>query len=323
MRKMDENLLVLDQLFTSVGITELGIEKIYNYLLEHKRIDDLKNVCKKLDLTLKRGYKINSVLSNLGLVQIYDRPMKIILRTPVVQIWQKIITNRIEELKEEFDEKVNRCDKTFENFIDTFNLREDEVSQEPVEFINYSLDSIESLYYSFLADNKCKLALGIRYENILMIKLRNESINTINEEYKDLIYNGIKKISKNLPTINIKVVFNKDLIHELLNTREYRILLDILDDIEFQFKKFNVKITKTNLSNFSLVDKKLLQPSFDPSNKLLGAYISRNSDIYNVFADKFDELFKNGTPINDYIKEDEEIKANPLNNFQKFILCLL
>ena len=320
---MDENLLVLDQLFTSVGITELGIEKIYNYLLEHKRIDDLKNVCKKLDLTLKRGYKINSVLSNLGLVQIYDRPMKIILRTPVVQIWQKIITNRIEELKEEFDEKVNRCDKTFENFIDTFNLREDEVSQEPVEFINYSLDSIESLYYSFLADNKCKLALGIRYENILMIKLRNESINTINEEYKDLIYNGIKKISKNLPTINIKVVFNKDLIHELLNTREYRILLDILDDIEFQFKKFNVKITKTNLSNFSLVDKKLLQPSFDPSNKLLGAYISRNSDIYNVFADKFDELFKNGTPINDYIKEDEEIKANPLNNFQKFILCLL
>jgi hypothetical protein len=320
---MDENLLVLDQLFTSVGITELGIEKIYNYLLEHKRIDDLKKVCKELDLTLKRGYKINSVLSNLGLVQIYDRPMKIILRTPVVQIWQKIITNRIEELKEEFDEKVNRCDKTFEKFIDTFNLREEEVSQEPVEFINYSLDSMESLYYPFLADNKCKLALGIRYENILMIKLRNESIDTINEEYKDLIHNGIKKISKNLPTIKIKVVFNKDLIHELLNTREYRILLDLLDDIEFQFKKFNVKITNTNLSNFSLVDEKLLQPSFDPSNKLLGAYISRNSDIYNVFADKFDELFKNGIPINDYIKEDEEIKANPLTEFQKFILCLL
>lgn len=320
---MDDNLLILDQLFNSVGITELGIEKIYNYLLKNKRIDDLKKVCKKLDLTLKRGYKINSVLSNLGLVQIYDRPMKIILRTPVVQIWQKIITNRIEELKEAFDQKVKRCDETFDKFIDAFNLKEEEVSQEPVEFINYSLESIESLYYPFLAESSCKLALGIRYENPLMIKLKNESIDKINEQYKDFIYNGMKKIAQNLPNINIKVAFNSDLIQELLNTREYRILLDILDDIEFQFKSFSVKITKTNLSNFSLVDEKLLQPSFDPSNKLLGAYISRNTDIYNVFADKFGELFKNGTSINECIKNDENIKASPLTQNQKFILCLL
>jgi len=320
---MDDNLLILDQLFNSVGITELGIEKIYNYLLKNKRIDDLKKVCKKLDLTLKRGYKINSVLSNLGLVQIYDRPMKIILRTPVVQIWQKIITNRIEELKEAFDKKVKRCDETFEKFIDTFNLKEEEVSQEPVEFINYSLESIESLYYPFLAKNSCKLALGIRYENPLMIKLKNESIDKINEKYKNFIHNGMKKIAENLPNIDIKVAFNSDLIQELLNTREYRILLDILDDIEFQFESLNVKITKTNLSNFSLVDEKLLQPSFDPSNKLLGAYISRNTDIYNVFADKFGELFKNGISINEYIRNDDDIKASPLTKNQKFILCLL
>ncbi|TFF98214.1 MAG: hypothetical protein EU547_02205 [Promethearchaeota archaeon] len=320
---MDRALLVLDQLFTSIGITELGIEKIYNFLLKNKRIDDLKKVCKQLDLTLKRGYKINSVLSSLGLVQIYDRPMKIILRTPVVQIWQKILNQRIEDLKNELNESVRQCERTFDNFIETFNLKEEEISQEPVEFINYSLDSIESLYYPFLAQNECKLALGIRYENILMIKLKNESIDKINGNYKDIIYKGMKKISENLQNIDISVVFNNDLIQELLNTREYRIILDILDDIKFRFNVFQVKVTTTNLSNFCLVDGKLSQPSFDPSNKLLGAYISRNMDIYNVFADKFDELFKNGISINEYIKENDDIKTNPLTELQKFVLCLL
>ncbi len=320
---MENKLLVLNQLFDAVGITELGIEKIYNYLLKNKRIDDLKSVCKRLDLTLKRGYKINSVLSSLGLVQIYDRPMKIILKTPILALWQQIITNRLEELKEEFDKRLAKCENTFEKFIASYNLKEEDAPQEPVEFLNHSLKNIESLYYPFLADNQCKMALGIRYENILITKLKGEDISKINKEYKDIIYNGIKEIANNLARIDIKVVFNSDLIEELLDCREYEIILDILNTIDFQFNQFTVKVTQTNLSNFSLLDDKLVQPSFDPSNKLLGCYISRDKDIYKVFADKFDELFKNGIIINEYIKNNTVLKSKPLTEFQKFVLCLL
>ena len=96
---IDEEYIHLSNLFSSLGIIEKGIEKIYHHLLEHKRIENLKEVCDKYNLSLKRGYKICSVLSDLELVQIYDRPMKINLTTPLVSTWQKLTQRRILELK--------------------------------------------------------------------------------------------------------------------------------------------------------------------------------------------------------------------------------
>ena len=82
----DNQFLSLSTLFDSIGIIEKGIEKIYHFLLQNSRIDNLKDVVAQYDLTLKRGYKICSVLSDLELVQIYDRPMKIHLATPVIPL---------------------------------------------------------------------------------------------------------------------------------------------------------------------------------------------------------------------------------------------
>ncbi|MFX0180507.1 MAG: hypothetical protein ACFE78_09965, partial [Candidatus Hodarchaeota archaeon] len=72
----DSELLPLSSLFDAIGVIEKGIEKIYHYLLKNVRIDNLKDVSSQFGLTLKRGYKICSVLNDLELVQIYDRPMK-------------------------------------------------------------------------------------------------------------------------------------------------------------------------------------------------------------------------------------------------------
>ncbi len=319
----EEQYLILNQLFDSVGIIEKGIEKIYHYLLINKRIDNLKEVCNQFNLTLKRGYKINSVLSELELVQIYDRPMKIILRTPIIPIWQKIVNNQIEQLKINLNEKIDYCDSSFENFIDTYDLKKEEVEQEPIEFINHSIDNIEYIYYPFLAQEKVKISHGIRYENILITKLRNETIDTINKQYREKIIKGIKNIAPNIKNLSIKVIFNQDLVQSLLNSREFEIMANILNVIDFEFYKFNVVITKENFSNFSLVDNELIQPSFDPSNKLLGAYISRNKDIYQVFMEKFQEMFEKGTPINQFLKKSEDLSIQSLSDFQNFVLCLL
>ncbi|MFW9950218.1 MAG: hypothetical protein ACFFKA_08845 [Candidatus Thorarchaeota archaeon] len=87
----EREFLALSSLFDALGVIEKGIEKIYHYLLQHKRIDNLKEVSMQFDLTLKRGYKICAVLNDLGLVQIYDRPMKILAKSPPIAIWQIII----------------------------------------------------------------------------------------------------------------------------------------------------------------------------------------------------------------------------------------
>ncbi|MBY8982776.1 MAG: hypothetical protein KGD57_07500 [Candidatus Lokiarchaeota archaeon] len=315
--------LALNQLFDSIGIIEKGIERLYHYLLLNKRIDNLKEVSIQFNLTLKRGYKICSVLSDLELVQIYDRPMKIILQTPVIPIWQRLINNRIEVLKNRLNEQVDYCDDTFEKFTKIYDLKKDEVEQEPVEFISYSLDHIEDLFYPFLANKECKIAIGIRYENILISSIKNEPIDNIHQKFKDKFFKAINSIISNLQNINIQVIFNQEIIDQLLKSREYRIITSILEKVDFNFKTFDVRITEEDFSNFSLIGDELVQPSFDPSNKLMGAYISRNKNIYDIFDDKFIEIFKTGTPINQFIEQNKDLNSESLSEFQSFVLCLL
>ncbi|MBD3195538.1 MAG: hypothetical protein GF317_10810 [Candidatus Lokiarchaeota archaeon] len=320
---VESEFLALNQLFDSIGIIEKGIEKIYHFLLLNKRIDNLKKVCNQFNLTLKRGYKISSVLSDLELVQIYDRPMKIILQTPVIPVWQRIISNRIEELKNQFEEKKTYCESSFQKFNKIYDLKEEEVEQEPVEFINYSLDNLDDLYYPLYANKESKIATGIRYENILVSSIKNETIDGIQKKYKTPILECVKNISKNIKEISVRVIFNNDIVEILLNSREYRILTSLLETIDFEFKDFEIRITEEDFSNFSIVDDELIQPSFDPSNKLMGAYISRNKNIFQIFYDKFEELFKKGIPINEFVKNDDSLKVKSLSNFQNFVLCLL
>ena len=138
----DTEYLPLNQLFDSIGSIEKGIERIYHHLLLHKRIDNLKEVCNQFSLSLKRGYKICSVLSDLGLVQIYDRPMKIHIATPIMTLWQSLIQRRIESLRNQFHEKRDKCESAIEDFTRKYEL-EEQVIQEPVEFINYSIKNFD------------------------------------------------------------------------------------------------------------------------------------------------------------------------------------
>ncbi|MFX0048897.1 MAG: hypothetical protein ACFE8G_12130, partial [Candidatus Hermodarchaeota archaeon] len=174
----EREFLALSSLFDALGVIEKGIEKIYHYLLQHKRIDNLKEVSMQYDLTLKRGYKICAVLNDLGLVQIYDRPMKILAKSPPIAIWQRIINERIEQLSQLFQEKKEKAEKALEEFIQNYNFTE-QVTQEFVEFINYNLKNFDETYISFMAEKECKIALGIRYENELSSVLKKYGISNI------------------------------------------------------------------------------------------------------------------------------------------------
>jgi len=317
---IDEEYIHLSNLFSSLGIIEKGIEKIYHHLLEHKRIENLKEVCDKFNLSLKRGYKICSVLSDLELVQIYDRPMKINLITPLVSTWQKLTQRRIEELKYEFKDEKKRCSESLDVFIKKYNLKSLIAPQEPVELLLFDLKNIEEFYYPLLTRNECKIAIGIRYENPLVSFIKNNSIQKIEENLTSSIVQGMNKIKENLKHIDIQVIFNNKLIEILIGSKEFSVLYDQIEPLEFEFKKLDIRITDEKFSNFSLTDDELIQPSFDPTNKLMGSYISRNDNIYQIFNTKFDEIFNKGMPINEFVSE---ISSGPLSKKQTFALCLL
>ena len=318
----DREFLALSSLFDAIGIIEKGIEKIYHYLLQHKRIDNLNEVSTQFNLTLKRGYKICAVLNDLGLVQIYDRPMKIHLATPPISLWQTIINERIEDLSQLFQEKKEKAEIALSDFIQNYNLNE-QVTQEFVEFVNYNLKNFGETYHSFLAEKECKIAIGIRYENEFSSVIKKYGISNIPEDLSESIRSGITKIKENLININIQVIFSTEVIRELLASEEFQLVSRYLKSYDLIFNFVSVRVTDEDFSNFNLTDSELVQPSFDPTNKLIGAYLSRNTNIYQIFYEKFNELYEKGIPLTQFLKEQRDIKEESYSKTQLFGLCLL
>ncbi|MFW9970407.1 MAG: hypothetical protein ACFFDF_09420 [Candidatus Odinarchaeota archaeon] len=314
--------LPLSQLFDAIGIIEKGIERIYHYLLLNKRIDNLKEVCNQFDLSLKRGYKICSVLSDLGLVQIYDRPMKIHIANPIIELWQNIIHKRIEDLKNEFQEKTDKCESALESFLKRYK-RDEEVIQEPVEFINYNVKNFDESYHSLLAQNECKIAIGIRYDNPLVELIKMHGFNKVPDEISESMTTGMIRIKENIKNITIQVIFHSDVVKELINSQEFEELTTHIEEFNLEFKNILIRVTDENFSNFSLTDNELIQPSFDPAFELIGVYISRNRSIYQIFNEKFNQIFMKGIPLNQFISNQDDIKLDSLSETQQFVLCIM
>ncbi len=314
--------LPLSQLFDSIGIIEKGIERIYHYLLLNKRIDNLKEVCDQFDLSLKRGYKICSVLSDLGLVQIYDRPMKIHIANPIMTLWQNIIQKRIEDLKNEFQEKSVKCESALDSFTRLYKMDE-EVIQEPVEFINYNVKNFDESYHSFLAQNECKIAIGIRYDNPLIELIKQHGFDKIPNEINESMKTGMIRIKENIKKITVQVIFHSDVVKELINSQEFELLTKHVENFNLEFRNILIRVTDENFSNFSLTDSELIQPSFDPAFELIGVYISRNRSIFQIFNEKFNQIFKSGIPLEKFLSDEDDIKKESLSDTQQFVLCIM
>ncbi len=318
----DTEFLPLSQLFDSIGIIEKGIERIYHYLLLNKRIDNLKDVCNQFGLSLKRGYKVCSVLSDLGLVQIYDRPMKIHIATPIMTLWQNLIQKRIENLRNQFHEKRDKCESAIEDFTRKYKLEEQTV-QEPVEFINYDVKNFDESYHHFLAQGECRIAIGIRYDNPLNSMIQDNRFKDLPEVAKNSMSAGMNRIKDNLINIKVQVIFNSEVAKDLLMSKEFELFTNHVEPYKMEFNKIEIHVTEEAFSNFSLTDTEIIQPSFDPTNILIGTYISRNKNIYQIFHDKFTEIFENGIPIDKFINEQKDIGFETLSETQMFVLCVM
>jgi len=322
MKREGDKINSIRKIFELIGKSEKSIEQIYDFLLRNKKIEDLRRVSNELGITLKRGYKVCAVLNELDLIQIFDRPMKINLLNPIVA-WQKIINKKINELSEDLDKKINTLEESLNSFFKVYELKEPEVG-EPIEFLNFDTKNLNWVYYPYFANRVSRIAIGIAYENPFINELTKGEFSIIEKELAEILAENLRVLAEHVRQIEIFIVLNSNVLEAFLNSIRYKKLVDHLNIKEMIPQKIQVRITHEDFSNFALRDDEMLiQPSFDPSNILLGSYISRQKDIVKIFKQKFDDLFENSLQVNDYLRDHRIFEKSELSNIDKLALGFL
>jgi len=322
MKREGDKINSIRKIFELIGKSEKSIEQIYDFLLRNKKIEDLRRVSNELGITLKRGYKVCAVLNELDLIQIFDRPMKINLLNPIVA-WQKIINKKINELSEDLDKKINTLEESLNSFFKVYELKEPEVG-EPIEFLNFDTKNLNWVYYPYFANSVSRIAIGIAYENPFINELTKGEFSIIEKELAEILAENLKVLAEHVRQIEIFIVLNSNVLEAFLNSIRYKNIVDLINIKEFIPQKIEVRITHEDFSNFALRDDEMLiQPSFDPSNILLGSYISRQKDIVKIFKQKFDDLFENSLQVNDYLRDHRIFEKSELSNIDKLALGFL
>lgn len=305
----DGDLSYLIELFEGISIKEKGIEQIYDYLLRNKRIEDPKSIVEEFDLSLKRIYKILSLLKSLELVQTYDRPMKAVLNTPL-DAWQTILSNQIREIERAASDQKSRCETAFQNMVDYYNLNPDEgETLPPVEYISMTDEDPLDFLMNDLIGNPQELCLakGVKFH----IKHLKTTIDIIKDPQiaKKFGYTQIgdiwNKLEKGFSQKMVKVLISHEWAEETLKSLP-QILKDLTPLTEYLSKTnlaVEIKICKVPVGNFVLKDSSsLLQFSVDPTSNFLGLFVSRQEEIVNIFHDKFMKIYEDSEDFHTYIR---------------------
>ncbi|MCP4764628.1 MAG: hypothetical protein GY870_22830 [archaeon] len=293
----------LIDLFKSIEIVEKGIEQVYDYLLTNKKCDDLKILETKLKLNTKRIYKITSVLKDLGLIQIYNRPMNLQLLEPI-NAWKKLLSETEKKIQDEAKNKIQTCHIAYNLMEKTYYLQDEKDEKSPtIEFLSFmGKNKIETTFYALLSRKESCIANGIwihrgedKFKDIKFARKVTDLV------IGSKIFDGIHNL-KHKVLVSEEYIEYFDNIFPFYSSKEYYTLLKKLD---INTKKFDIRVSKQPFSNFIVKDKeKLIQPSFDPSNNLIGYFISTPQEIVDVFHSKFNDLFKESNPLS---KEKDEL----------------
>ncbi len=316
MEQSRDRLLILDKLFQMLDVKKKGISLVYDYLLKNQSIDDLEKVSKDLRLTLKRVYKILAELRDLNLCQTIDRPMKISLLDPQVA-WERLINLKIQELKDDLNEKISSTEKSLEEFFTAYNIQKIQKAQ--VEFIRY--DDFEFVFYAFWGERSLSIANGIKYLNPGLKKvLADYESNHVPDPLLEHLRDAIRKLE-------VKILVSVDALRDSLPEVQSLSNLKIKirgEAVKMVPRSIEVRVAQESFSNFTLRDDEvLMQPAFDPSNQLLGSFISSQKEIVQIFREKFDTLFKNAKPLAEFLLASDEFRDAGVTASTSFALASL
>ncbi len=299
-----------------LDVKKKGISLVYDYLLEHQIIEDLEKVSKDLRLTLKRVYKILAELRDINLCQTIDRPMKISLLDPQVA-WERLINIKIQELKDELNEKIAGTERSLEEFFAAYKIQKEQKT--PVEFIRY--DGFEFVFHALWGKRSLSVANGIKYLNPGLKKIMTDyENNRIPDQFLENLREAIRKLE-------VKILISVDALRDSIAEVQTFSSLEIKingETVKIVPRSIEVRVAQESFSNFTLRDDEILmQPAFDPSNRLLGSFISSQKEIVQIFRDKFDALFKNAKPLAEFLLSSDEFKETGVTASTSFVFASL
>ncbi len=307
----------LIELFSSIEVKEKGVERVYDYLLKNRSIDNPKELTISLDLTIKRIYKIFSLLKQLGLIQVYDRPMKITINEPIAA-WEKLLSEKITRIRTDCDVKIAKCEKSFVDMKSSYRIFQDLTTLPPVEYINIldNEDPFDFIRNEIIGNSKeIFLTKGLNYEinslEKILEMLKNPKFMK-KEGYSDVI-TLIQTILKKMPPIKYRILISRDHAQEILQiVKNFSTYNNKFEEIEKEYKNlWDIRIYKDTCGDFIIIDaNELIQFSIDPSKKLLGIFITRSREITEIFFKKFEEMYSKALKLEDYFKEIK-IYRNP------------
>ncbi|GAB4306546.1 MAG: hypothetical protein Kow0069_03420 [Promethearchaeota archaeon] len=290
----------LDELFRLVDVREKGIAQVYEYLLHEHIIEDLQKVSDQLKLTLKRGYKVCSVLRELDLVLVYDRPMKVSLQDPI-QAWERLASRTIDRIREEAEAKVGKLTEAMENFRKTLKqLGYASVAKAPVEFVSY--DTFDFIFYPFHGERSLLIARGNYYHKPdLMQIFKSMESGVVPQRDIDLLYHHVR-------LLEVKLLISEEILEEVQQAVEHTLeknpMFERLTPEHSLFKNLEIRVTGQPFANFTIRDDEtLIQPSFDPGMAEMGAFLSKQKETLAVFKEKFESLFSKAIPLRDYARK--------------------
>ena len=314
----------LIELFSSIEVKEKGVEIVYDYLLKNHSIDNPKELATNLDLSIKRIYKIFSLLKQLGLIQVYDRPMKITINEPI-SAWEKLLSEKITSIRTECDIKIETCEKSFADMKSAYKITHEEHSLPPVEYINIldNEDAFEFIRNDIIGNTKeMFLTKGIKYEISTLEKilemLKNPKFMK-KEGYSNVII-LIKTILNKMPPIKYRILVSREHAQENLQIiKNFSVYTSKFEEFEINYENiWDIKIYEGSCGDFIILDANdLIQFSINPSNKLMGIFISRSHEITSIFFKKFEEMYSQALKLEDYFKEIEIDRTPTI--FDKFI----
>ena len=311
----DENFSKIVDLFKAIEVSEKGIEDVYKYLLNNKIIEDPKTVTDKLNYSLKRVYKIFSVLKELGLIQIYDRPMKIVINPPL-KSWETLISNKIKEFQENTNKRIKKCENCFQKMIEAYHIAPEIPQLPPVEFVAYANEDnpFDFILTELASEHECLIARGIPFENPIFLNFQN-SLEKGHKEALQIILQNFNEWTQKLPRIRYRILISEDFVNDIMSR-----LQPILDEFpELQQIPANLgfdlefKVINKAFGNFIVQDNgNLIQFSIDPKNILIGIFVSRQKEINQIFREKFEDLCKNAENLSEYLQRTN-VQLNLIN----------
>jgi len=263
-----------------------------------------------LDLTIKRIYKIFSLLKQLGLIQVYDRPMKITINEPIAA-WEKLLSEKITHIRTDCDVKIAKCEKSFVDMKSSYRIFQEETTLPPVEYINIldNEDPFDFIRNEIIGNSKeIILTKGLNYEiksfEKILDMLKNPKFMK-KEGYSDVII-LIQTILKKMPPIKYRILISREYAQEILQiVKNFSAYNNKFEEIEKEYENiWDIRIYKDTCGDFIILDaSELIQFSIDPSKKLLGIFITRCREITEIFFKKFEEMYSQALKLTDYFKE--------------------